>query len=132
MFGSKYSNKLRWPWNVTAPPDSSADSLYVRETMKEYLMRTFGPVPAARTVALAGYNQLLGRPRNFPRTWHGYEDRLATAYAQVAISHTLRSAGSRLVDQRSMRFRPCRCPGSSRFLYAVESPLRVATPTGVS
>jgi hypothetical protein len=130
VFGRKYSNKLRWPWNLTAP-DSGADSLYVRETMKEYLMRTFGPVPAGRAIALAGYNQALGRPRNFPRTWHGYEDRLATAYVQVAISHTLRSAGSRLVDQRVMRFQRCRCAGSSRFVYAVETPMRVTTPNGV-
>jgi len=107
------------------------DSAYRRETVSEYLMNTFGPRPTVRAIALAGFKQLRHSPRNYPRTWRGYEDRLGSTYAQVVISHTLRSSTAWLVDERTIPFKPCVCTDSSRFRYAIETPFRVITPNGV-
>jgi hypothetical protein len=107
------------------------DTAYRRERFTDYLDHTFGLRPTVRALALAGFNQLRGSPRDFPRTWRGYEDRLGTTYAQVAVSHTLRSGTAWIVDERTMAFEPCTCRDSSRLLYAIESPFRVITPHGV-
>ena len=107
------------------------DSAYHRETVSAYLMSTFGPRPTLRAIGLAGFKQLRHSPRTYPLTWRGYEDRLGSTYAQVAISHTLRSSTAWLVDERTDPFKPCVCTDSSRFRYAIETPFRVITPHGV-
>ncbi len=124
-----------------APPaDSGAmqqaavrdDSLYTPESFRSYVFGTFGPRPVIRALALAGFDQWRRRPVAFPATWRGFEDRLGSRYAQVAISRTLRFGFSRIVDERTIRYRPCRCGDSaSRTAYALLSPLRVDSPTGV-
>jgi hypothetical protein len=112
-----------------AAPDSTA---YAPEPFRSYLFGTFGPRPIIRALALAGFDQWRRRPVAFPETWRGFEDRLGSRYAQVSIARTLRFGFSRIVDQRTIRYRPCACGDSaSRTAYALLSPLRVNTPTGV-
>ncbi|MGH7615968.1 MAG: hypothetical protein ACREPM_01935 [Gemmatimonadaceae bacterium] len=109
----------------------ATDSAYHRETFGAFLRGTFGPRPALRAVGLAGFDQWRGRPSSFPRNWRGFEDRLGSRFGQVAISHTLRSGLSRAVDQRPIRFTPSdRSDSVNRVLRAIESPLRVMTPSG--
>lgn len=110
----------------------NADSTYRPEELRGYLLGTFGPLPIVRALALAGFDQWRRRPPAFPSNWRGFEDRLGSRYAQVAISRTLRFGLSRAVDQRSIRYRPCTCGDSgSRVAYALLAPLRVNTPTGI-
>jgi hypothetical protein len=91
-----------------------------------------GPRAVLRSFALAGYDQWRNHPAAYARDWHGFEERLASRYGQVAISHTLRFAASRVFDERTIRYQPCACGDSvSRWRYAVLGPLRVSSPAGV-
>jgi hypothetical protein len=117
------------------------DSIYRPEPVRDYLFGTFGPRPIIRGLALAGFDQLRGRrmsstssasSNSYPETWRGFEDRLGTRFAQVAISRTIRFGLSRAVDQRTIRYVPCTCGDtSSRLAYALISPYRVSSPTGI-
>src|SRR5206468_5630094 len=62
----------------------------------------------------------------------GFEDRLGSRYGQVAISHTLRFAASRALEQRNLRYYPCACGDSaSRLINALVGPFRVTSPGGI-
>ena len=115
-----------------AAPDAPSDSVYHPEAFGEYARGIVGPGAIARATLLAGFDQWRGNPSAYARTWRGFGERLGSRFAQVSISHTLRFGLARAFDERSVRYRPCVCGDtSSRFRYALLSPLRVTSPSGV-
>lgn len=111
---------------------SAQDTTYHRVGTKDYLLGLVGPRAVLRSLALAGFDQWRGRPVAYARNWRGFEDRLGSRFGQVAISHTLRFAASRALNERTMRYQPCACGDSlSRWRYALLGPFRVTSPTGV-
>ena len=106
------------------------DSLYAPESFDAYMHETFGPKSLAKGLLLAGFDQVRGHPEEFPQNARGFEDRLGSRYAAIAISHTLLFGLSRAFDERRVKYQPCQCGDSlSRFAYALLAPMRVDTPT---
>jgi hypothetical protein len=113
----------------TARPDSVP--VYRPETVRAYLLNTYGPLPLLRSAALAGYDQWRGYPKEFPRNGHGYLDRVSSRSAQIAIAHTIRFGVARALDERATRFSPCTCVGfEPRLAHALILPYRVDSPGG--
>ncbi len=112
--------------------DTSSASVYHPEPFSAYARGIVGPRAIARATLLAGFDQWRGNPSAYSRTWRGFGDRLGSRFAQVSISHTLQFGLSRAFDERIAVYRPCVCGDtSSRFTYALLSPLRVTSPSGV-
>ena len=127
---------VRYGVDVDSPRRASSnapsDSVYRPEALGAYARDIVGPKAIARATLLAGFDQWRGNPSAYERTWRGFGDRLGSRFAQVSISHTLRFGLSRAFDERSVTYRPCVCGDTgSRFNYALLSPLRVTSPTGI-
>jgi hypothetical protein len=108
------------------------DTSYHPQSVGSYVSSMIGPLPVIRTLALSGFDQWRGRPRAFPRNDRGFEDRIGSRFGQLGISRTLRFGVARAFDQRPVRYRLCTCTETGdRVMYAILSPLRVSTPTGL-
>ncbi len=106
--------------------------VYRPETFSEYLNRSAGPRAILRSVALSGFDQAIKRPKEWDRTWHGYEDRLSSRLASNAIAQTVVFNLSRTAGERRSDFTLChRARPWVRFRHAVLTPLRVNTPHGI-
>jgi hypothetical protein len=126
------------PLRVADAQDSASverahrDSIFAPIGFNEYLRGMVGPRSTFRALALAGFDQWRQRPRSEGRTWRGFEDRLGSRYGQVAISHTLRFAASRMFEERNLRYWPCGCgDSSSRLFNALTGPFRVTSLNGI-
>jgi hypothetical protein len=111
---------------------TATDTSYHEQSFGSYVSSMIGPLPVLRTLALSGFDQWRGRPLAFPKNSRGFEDRLGSRFGQLGISRTLRFGAARAFDERPVRYRPCTCTETGdRATYALLSPLRMSTPTGL-
>jgi hypothetical protein len=121
----------------TATDTSSAraydDSVhaYRRMTIGEYGGRVAGPRALLRGIAVAGFDQATRHPREWPKTWRGYEDRVSSRLATGVIAQAVVFGVSNALDERPAHFTLCRCSGTrQRLEHALLVPLRMSTPNG--
>jgi hypothetical protein len=116
-----------------ATPTSTADSAgrYHAQSFESFVLRTVGPVPLARTVGLAGFDQWRHQPVHWNQDSRGFRDRLDSRLGADVLSHTIRFEIARAAHEQTIKYQPCACQGvAARLMYALESPLRVGTPSG--
>ncbi|HEY2064527.1 MAG TPA: hypothetical protein VGG84_01100 [Gemmatimonadaceae bacterium] len=123
----------------TAPPPADTTSavrrdtadVYLRMTIGEYANRVVGPRALLRDVAIAGFDQLTGHPKEWPRTWRGYGDRASSRLGTGVIAQAVVFGVSNLLDERPAHFTLCQCTGTRpRLEHALLVPLRMNTPNG--
>jgi hypothetical protein len=96
-------------------------------------MRTFGPLPLARATALAGFDQWRHQPEHWNQDARGFRDRLDSRLGAEVLAHTLRFVVARAAREQTGRYRRCSSCETlrERIEYALMTPFRVETPTGV-
>jgi hypothetical protein len=93
-----------------------------REQRDKYLWGTFGPPGLLDSVAGAGFDQWMDRPKEWEQTKNGYMKRFASEYAESAINATTKYALARFRDE-DPSFHRCECSGfRRRALHAIVSP----------
>lgn len=103
----------------------------VPRTSGEYFRAAFGPSALLRAGAVAGLEQLLGRPRWLPRSRAGYGGRFGLTLGANALATGIRYETGRWLGVRPAGFEPCGCQGTgARLAHALASPFRAETPTG--
>jgi hypothetical protein len=104
---------------------------YHPETVSEYSSRIVGPRTLVRILALSEFDQATHRPREWDRTWPGFEDRSSSRLASGAIERTVVFTMSRAVDERQAEFTLCGCDGiGARLRHAALTSVRVNSPNG--
>jgi hypothetical protein len=94
-----------------------------RTLRNAYLWDTFGPPGIVMASLGAGLGQMQNTPEEWGRSEHAYFKRMATEYAESAISSSTRFAVARWRDE-DPGFRPCGCTGiPGRVLHAIVSPV---------
>jgi hypothetical protein len=104
---------------------------YLRMTIGEYADRVVGPRALLRDVAIAGFDQATGRPKQWPKNWRGYGDRVSSRLGTGVIAQAVVFGVSNSLDERPSHFTLCQCVGTgARVMHALLVPLRMNTPNG--
>ena len=103
----------------------------VPRTRAEFLRTAFGPAALLRAGAIAGVEQLLGRPRWVPRSRLGYGARFGMVLGTNALAAGIRYETVRLLGVSPAAFAPCNCEGTGgRMAHALAAPFRAETTVG--
>jgi hypothetical protein len=114
-----------------APANRDSLNAYRRMSAREYASRVLGPRALLGDIAIAGVQQGLGQPRQWPKTWRGYGDRASSRLGTAAIAQAVVFGVSNVLDERPARFTLCGCTDAeSRIRHALATPLRMDTPRG--
>ena len=104
---------------------------YLRMTIGEYFSRVVGPRALLGDVAIGGFDQVTRHPKEWPKTWRGYGDRVSSRLGTGVIAQAVVFGVSNALDERPAHFTLCQCIGTrARLEHALLVPLRMNTPNG--